>query len=46
MPFLTNLKISHDVLDCVDCDPVQTDHFNVDSMKELFKKVQADLMHT
>ena len=30
------------MLDCVDCDLVRTDHFNVDSMKELFEKVQAD----
>ena len=25
-----------------DLDPVRTDHFNVDSMKELVEKVQAD----
>ena len=30
------------MLDCVDIDLVRTDHFNVDSMKELFEKVQAD----
>ena len=30
------------MLDCVDFDPVRTDHFNVDSIKELFGKVQAD----
>ena len=30
------------MLDCVDFDLVRTDHFNVDSMKELFEKVQAD----
>ena len=30
------------MLDCVDFDLVRTDHFNVDSMKELFEKVPAD----
>ena len=30
------------MLDCVDFDLVRTDHFNVDSVKELFEKVQAD----
>ena len=28
--------------DCVDFDLVRNDHFNVDSMKELFEKVQAN----
>ena len=30
------------MLYCVDFDLVRTDHFNVNSMKELFEKVQAD----
>ena len=32
------------MLDCVDFDLVRSDYFNVDSMKELFEKVQADLI--
>ena len=36
------LTVKHIMLDCVDFDLVRTDHFNVDSMKELFEKVQAD----
>ena len=36
------LTVKHIMLDCVDFDLVRTDYFNVDSMKELFEKVQAD----
>ena len=36
------LTVKHTMLDCVDVDLVRTDHFNVDSMKEVFEKVQAD----
>ena len=32
------------VIRCVDFDLVRTDHFNVDGMKELFEKVQADFI--
>ena len=31
------LTIKHIMLACVDSDSVRTDHFNVDSMKELFE---------